>query len=291
MHKLFDKTNCTLGEGPLWHPGLKGLVWFDIIEKKLFFKQQANAVAQVWSFDQHVSAAAIIDERSILIAAETELFKFDLISSAKKTLIYLEADNPHTRSNDGRADKNGGFWIGTMGKEAQLGLGSIYRYYAGKLTKLFSNISISNAICFSPDGSIAYFADTAKHILYKVNLDAAGFPISERQVFLDFKDSLKNPDGAVSDAAGNLHIAMWGSFTVETYNPQGTLINKTLLPAQNVSCPAFGAVADKGVDTLFVTSASQGLNPTHKDFQQAGQTFMLEYPNFKGVLDLAIKLD
>jgi 2-dehydro-3-deoxyphosphogalactonate aldolase len=42
-----------------------------------------------------------------------------LTTGSLETLCALEAENPLTRSNDGRADPQGGFWIGTMGKNAQ----------------------------------------------------------------------------------------------------------------------------------------------------------------------------
>ena len=72
----------------------------------------------------------------------------------------LEADNPVTRSNDGRADPWGGFWIGTMGFNAEPQAGAIYRYYKGEVLPIVRNITISNAICFAPDRSCAYYTDT-----------------------------------------------------------------------------------------------------------------------------------
>ena len=149
---IFSDTVCTLGEGPLWHPERKQLFWFDIVGKKLLSRTAAGE--QVWSFDDHVSAAGWIDRTRLLIASERALFTFDVDTGAQDHVVALEADNAVTRSNDGRADPQGGFWIGTMGKEKERKAGAIYRYYRGEVRKLVDQVTVSNAICFSPDGPI-----------------------------------------------------------------------------------------------------------------------------------------
>ncbi|MEL6588225.1 MAG: SMP-30/gluconolactonase/LRE family protein, partial [Pseudomonadota bacterium] len=129
MTEIYDTRRCNLGEGPLWHPTRQELFWFDIIGKTLHSK------AQSWTFDEHVSAAGWVDDTTLLVASETALFRFDLTTGDRTDICALEADNPVTRSNDGRADPQGGFWIGTMGKEAEPKAGAIYRFYKGELRK------------------------------------------------------------------------------------------------------------------------------------------------------------
>ncbi len=73
---------------------------------------------------------------------------------------------------------SGTFWIGTMGRRAERGAGAIYALHRGEIVRLFPNISIPNAICFSPDGATGYFADSAENVLYRVALDpGTGLPI------------------------------------------------------------------------------------------------------------------
>ena len=145
MPEIFDPRKCALGEGPLWHPLRQQLFWFDILGKQLLSRKDGAQMA--WQFDEHVSAAGWIDRDTLLIASETCLQKFDLTTGTGQPLIALEADNDVTRSNDGRADPWGGFWIGTMGKSTERRAGKIYRYFEGALTVLFDEITISNAIC------------------------------------------------------------------------------------------------------------------------------------------------
>lgn len=256
MANIFSSTICTLGEGPLWHPEEQVLYWFDIIGKRLFRSDGTDE--QSWDFDEHVSAAGWVDTGVLLIASETSLSMFDTQTGESTFIHPLESDNPITRSNDGRADPWGGFWIGTMGKNAEPGAGAIYRYYDGTLTKLFDKITISNAICFAPDRSHAFYTDTRKRKILKVALDDDGYPDGKPTLFTDLNDEGLNPDGAVVDADGNLWVAQWGASRVACYGPDGVLIRAIAVPASQTSCPAFGG-AD--LSTLYITSAADGLNP------------------------------
>ncbi|MGX1495277.1 sugar lactone lactonase YvrE [Labrenzia sp. MBR-25] len=254
MSTVFDERQCTLGEGPLWHPERKQLFWFDILNKRLLSRD--NGTEKTWQFDEYVSAAGWVSRAELLIASSSKLFLFNLETEASAKICDLEADNAVTRSNDGRADPKGGFWIGTMGFGAENGAGSIYRYYKGELRKLFSGITISNAICFSPDGNTAYFADTDTLTIQQVALDAEGWPAANPTLFTDLSSDGFNPDGAVIDSEGYLWNAHWGASHVARYSPDGKFAEAISMPAKQISCPAFGG-AD--LQTLFATSAADGL--------------------------------
>ena len=125
---IFDSRICELGEGALWHPLRRQFFWFDILGKKLHSVEEGEA--RTWSFVELVSAAGWVSRDVLLIAGERDLFLFDLETEEIETVAELEADDPGTRSNDGRADRQGGFWIGTMGKRGgdDPGRGSIWRW-------------------------------------------------------------------------------------------------------------------------------------------------------------------
>ena len=254
---LFDPRPCRLGEGPLWHPERGQLFWFDILGRRLLTR--SGEETDEWSFERHVSAAGWTGANTLLIANETALCHFDLTRGTSEEIAALEADNPVTRSNDGRADPWGGFWIGTMGKQAEREAGAIYRYYRGELRRVFDRITISNAICFSPDGNWLYFADTRRRKVWRQALrDSDGWPAeSDPELFLDLTSEELNPDGAVVDSAGHIWIAQWGASRVARYTPEGRLERSIGFPAQQISCPAFGGPS---LATIFATSASDGLS-------------------------------
>jgi sugar lactone lactonase YvrE len=263
---IFDARACQLGEGPLWHPVREQLFWFDINGRRLLTRKGDNA--QEWHFAEMVSAAGWTGNDSLFIASETGLFEFDLDIGTRTPVCALEAHNPATRSNDGRADPQGGFWIGTMGRNEEPGAGAIWRWYRGELRRLYPAISIPNAISFTPDGRTAHFADTVTGQVMRVGLDAEGWPKGQPQVYLDLKHEGLNPDGSVVDAEGRLWLAEWGAARVACYAPDGTRVMTVAFPAPHTSCPAFGGT------TLFCTTALHHMTGTararHPD---AGCTF------------------
>lgn len=264
LAEVFDPRVCELGEGPLWHPVREQLFWFDIPGKRLLTRK--DGAASEWRFDECVSAAGWIDRDRLLIASETRLFQFDLVTGHQADLCDLEAALPATRSNDGRADPNGGFWIGTMGKNAERGLGAFYRWYRGALRKLVTGITISNAVCFSPDGRLAYFCDTTTRRIQKQVLDGEGWPVGDPETFTIVADEGAFPDGAVVDSEGCLWNAQWGVGRVQRYDAVGQEIARIDVPAVQTSCPAFGGPE---LTDLYITTAAIGRSEV-----AAGQTFV-----------------
>lgn len=266
---VFDQTRCALGEGPLWHPGRGQLFWFDILGHRLMTR--TGGETQVWQFAEHVSAAGWVDNDRLLIASETKLFLFDVETGASETVVLLEADDPTTRSNDGRADPWGGFWIGTMGKLKEKGAGSIWRFYRGEVRRLFPGITIPNAICFAPDGGHAHFTDTTTGVVMRQRLDPGeGWPTGEPEPWLDLRPEGLHPDGAVCDAQGNFWNAQWGARRVACYDAAGHFQHAVGFPADHTSCPAFGG---PGLTTLYCTSALEELSDAQMDVPEQGMTF------------------
>ena len=266
--EVFDPRVTELGEGPLWHPDRGQFFWFDILGMRLLTEGGKD-----WAFDEHVSAAGWVDRTRLMVASETALFLFDVDTGARESVCPLEAENPVTRSNDGRADPQGGFWIGTMGKSKEPEAGAIYRWYRGGLRKLYGNINVSNAICFAPSGDRAYFSDTDTHKIMTVGLDADGWPSGDPTVFLDLTSEAIRPDGAVVDAEGILWNAQFGAGRVAAYAPDGRFLKAIQIPAPNTTCPAFGG-AD--LTDLYCTTATAGMDADAlAKTPDAGKTFRI----------------
>ncbi|WP_424970559.1 SMP-30/gluconolactonase/LRE family protein [Dinoroseobacter sp. S76] len=269
---LYDDRPCALGEGPLWHPERQQLFWFDITGQRMLSRDGSGPLE--WQFDEMVSAAGWVDHDTLLIASETALATFDLTEGESQFLAPLEADNPATRSNDGRADPWGGFWIGTMGKGAEPGAGAIYRYFDGEVQKLVPGITISNAICFDRDRGCAYYTDTPTRQVMRLPLGTDGWPAGAAELAVDLRADALNPDGAVTDKEGNLWIAQWGASRVACYSPEGAFLRAVDCPGRHASCPAFGGEA---LDRLFITTAREGLSTeTLEEAPENGCVFAAE---------------
>jgi sugar lactone lactonase YvrE len=160
-----------------------------------------------------------------------------------------------------------------MGKRAEPGAGAVYRWFRGELRRLFSGISIPNSICFTPDGRMAHFSDSARRQVMRVALDGDGWPVGTPEVFLDLTGGAAEPDGAVVDASGVLWLAEWNGSGVSAFAPDGSHVRHVPVAAAQSSCPAFGG-AD--LSTLFVTSALQGLDAAARLAEpQGGMTFAI----------------
>ncbi len=177
---LFADHVAELGEGPGYDPLSGNVWWFDILGQKLIEKNWDSGEIHVHALGMKASALAVIDRDRQLIVSEHGLFIRER-ANGRLTLHHpLEAENDVTRSNDARVHPSGSFWIGTMGKSRdRCRLDLVVSRRPGE--KLFSGITITNSICFSSDGKIAYFADTDRNIIWRVDTDPeTGLPISDK---------------------------------------------------------------------------------------------------------------
>ncbi len=271
---VFDATPCSLGEGPTFDPDTNTAWWFDILGKTLIEKTPGAAQATLHRLPVMGSALAVIDAERQLLVCENGLYLRTVGDGALSLLIPLEADNGVTRSNDSRVHPCGAFWIGTMGKNAEPGAGAIYHYFRGDIRRIFADISISNAICFSADGATGYFSDTATGQVMRVDLDPeTGLPTATPTVFLDKRaDIAGGPDGAVVDGDGLFWNARWGASCVAAFDASGNCVETIELPATQVTCPALIAGG-----RMIATSAATGLDEQQLAEQPlAGHTFLLD---------------
>ncbi|MEQ8305347.1 MAG: SMP-30/gluconolactonase/LRE family protein [Hoeflea sp.] len=268
---------CMLGEGPTFDPHTGTAWWFDILGKILFEHVLVTGAIRQHPLPAMGSVLARVDADRQIVATEAGLYLRQTGTGAMELVTPIEADAAATRSNDGRVHQSGALWFGTMGKNAENGAGTIYHVARGTVTKLYPGISIPNAICFSPDGAIAYFTDTAVNKLMQVAVDpATGLPTGEPEVLVDHSGGDGGIDGAVCDTDGVIWNARWGAGCVDAYSPSGEHLLSLEVPASKSTCPAFVG-ADAG--RLLVTSAKEGMSQEQLERNpEAGNTFILNHP-------------
>lgn len=253
--------HCLLGEGPVWDHRLSCLWFTDIQSAQLLRLDWPSGELTRFNLPERLGSLGLTEDPEQLVCA----FASGLALYAPATGIcqWLGKTEPHYRGirmNDGRVDRQGRFWAGSMVENRKLAEGeggSLYRLGSRDSLPVVmrGGIAISNATCFAPDGSALYFTDTPTQEILRYPLDAATGAIGEPLVFAQLTGEAY-PDGADVDAQGRLWNAEWGSGRVTAYNPDGTPFAQIDLPVSQVTCPTFGGAE---FDLLFVTSAREGL--------------------------------
>lgn len=250
-----------LGEGIQWN-ALDGCVWWtDIPNRRIHRWSLARRSSEAFELPERAGSFAFIENADeLLVAFESGFARHCPTSGRTHWMERPETGASGRRFNDGRADRQGRFWAGTMVENAAVaGPGSASLYCIdgrGAMSRHIDGIQVSNGLCFSPDSRHCYFADSPTRHILRFAFDAASGRLGAREVFVQAPAG-GFPDGAAVDSDGCLWSAQWGGGQVIRYTPSGHIDQILPVPVRQPSCVAFGG---PGLDLLFVTSAREGLS-------------------------------
>jgi sugar lactone lactonase YvrE len=270
----------TLGEGVQWDAAGQALWWTDIQARRLHRYGWENRTVESFDMPERVGSFGLIEGSDKIIAAfESGIALYDLAGGASQWL--LRPGHSGVRFNDGRVDRQGRFWAGTMEEgEPRSGRGSLYcTDRDGRVHQRESGIMISNGLCWSLDGRTLYFADSALRTMYAYDANTADGTISNRRVFARTPEGA-HPDGATIDADGYLWSAQWGASRIARYAPSGKLDRIFDVPVSQPTCLAFGG---PNLDHLFVTSARDGLSGAELAGQSGAGDIFVYKVEYRGV--------
>jgi sugar lactone lactonase YvrE len=255
------KVKNILGEGIIWDAVGGAVWWTDIDGSKLYRYYWADKQLDHWITPERLGCFALMADSDYLICGFASGFAyFNPHNSEIADLQWLEKieqDNPGTRLNDGRADRQGRFWAGTMVESGDQGSGALYCLDQQlQVTSKVSGLSISNGLCWSPDSKIMYHTDTPSQRINAYDFDAVTGAISNQRCLIRTEKGCF-PDGSTVDAEGYIWNAQWGASQVVRYSPEGEVDFVLPLPFSQPTCVAFGGPQ---LDRLFITSATQGLD-------------------------------
>jgi L-arabinonolactonase len=281
--KIVSQSRDRVGESPIWDEQDQALYWVDGVGAFLRRYDPIDGSETSWRLPDAVGSIALAEPGHLLVALRDGFYQFDLTTGEAKPIARLETDDPGVRFNDGRMDRKGRFICGTMRLEERTPApGKLYRLHdTGQVDLLRSEIGISNATCFSPDGATLYFADSLQGEIGSFPYDQASGTLGQRSVFANTRDLVgSGPDGAVTDAQGGLWVALPQSGRIARFRPDGALDFQIEAPSPHPSCPAFGG---PGLDVLYVTSISDSGPRLRTDHPQAGQLVAITGLGFRGV--------
>jgi L-arabinonolactonase len=263
-----------LGEGPVWVPEEQTLYWVDIQAPALQRWQPGSGAYHRWSLPSEIGSFGLRQNGGALVALRTGFAFLDLETGSMSPLLDPEADQPYTRFNDGKCDRSGRFWAGTMDEGNPNTRGALYRLDpSGDCQIMQAGIGISNGLGWSPDNRIMYYTDSIKHQIYAYDFDLQSGTIRNRRVFAETPQEYV-PDGLTVDAEGHIWSAKWDGWKVVRYAPDGSVDSEIELPVQRPTSCTFGGPELKH---LYITSARDGLTAQELARQpEAGNIFVLE---------------
>ena len=283
---ILDARNAT-GESPVWSTTEQALYWVDIPAKRLHRWSPADGKEQSWQASQMLACIAQTGNGNWIAAMENGLFAITPHADGSldsRLLASVTHAQPGMRFNDGRCDRQGRFWAGSMLMDMAAGapVGAMYRYSAGQtepLTAQLQGFIVPNGLAFSPDGNTLYLSDSHPDVqkIWAFDYDTDSGTPHNRRLFVDMSKHPGRPDGAAVDAEGCYWICGNDAGLIHRFTPEGKLDRSLAVPVKKPAMCAFGG-AD--LDTLFVTSIRPAGDLA--DQPLAGGVFALR-PGVKGL--------
>ncbi len=253
-----------LGESPFWQANKGGWLWWCDIPGKVLHTVQPSTMAHAWwHFDVEPCSCAPLPDGKLMLAMRDGLYRFTP-PTRKLELLAPPPYNPaQERFNDGKADAQGRFWVGTI-YEPRTPQAALYRWAGfGGLQRMADGITVSNGLAFSADSRTLYWSDTKAHTIYAFDMEPLGGSIRNRRVFAQFppRDPAQplsayggRPDGAAMDVEGCYWVAMFEGARVLRLSPEGRVLAEIKLPVRCPTMPCFGG---DDMQTLYITTARE----------------------------------
>jgi sugar lactone lactonase YvrE len=284
-----------LGEHPIWSEEEQSLYWLDILGSKINRFDPETGRNHVWELPVFPGCFAFRKGSGAVLAAHNGIYDVDFLTGGTELILPATHDPAILRFNDGRTDRQGRFWAGTVRRDMDrdnTAENAYYRYDSRGLTKMLTNVGLTNGTAFSPSGKIMYRAQSETRQIFAYDYDTAtGTPSNER-LFVALPEEYGMPDGATID----MHGAYWVAVAVPPgsdskagvlrFLPDGSLDLFIALPVPFVTMPAFGG---RNLSTLYITTARLEAFMPDGVPEGAGDIFAVETP-FQGVPETPFQL-
>jgi sugar lactone lactonase YvrE len=275
--ELVLDARAELGEGPVWDDRTGRLVWVDILGRALHALDPRTGADEVLDVGALVGAAVPRAAGGWMLAVQDGFARLPDWEGGPELVAPVEADVPDNRFNDGKCDRAGRFWAGTMALDERDGAGALYRLDGdGRVTRVIAGVGISNGLAWSADDTRMYYVDSLTGRVDVLDYDAATGEVADRRPAVTLEPGAPLPDGMSIDAEGRLWVALFGGGAVRCYAPDGTLEAEVAVDASQVTSCAFG---DEDLGTLYITSAARAVRDAEP---HAGGVFRVR-PGVRGL--------
>ena len=254
---IIYQKNLILGEGPIWMPDTKSLIWLDIKGKSLHtfyyitknFREKNLVKTTTWILP-------ILNSNSFLVGTEDGVEEYDYNENKFELKLSIEGDLPNNRLNDAKIDQNGNLWFGTMDNTEKEQSGSFYCLKPNyELIKIDDSYTVTNGPAITNDDKKLYHVSSLqkKVFCYEKNNTV----LSNKRIFFELDQKDGYPDGLTIDEENFIWLAVWGGAKVVRISPDGEVDKIIKFPTSQITSCVFGG---SEMNILFVTSASVGKN-------------------------------
>jgi len=253
-----------LGESVVWSARDDALLWVDIEAGRVLQTDLSSGATTFRAFPQQTGFVHPTSDGTWLVGQHDKVISYNPSAERAEPFVTLEPEDLGNRTNDATCDRAGNLWVGTMnlpGADDFRPTGSFYRIDgAGAVSTLDTGLYIPNGVAFSPDGTVAYWADTYKtrRVVWQADYDAATGRVGRKSVFFQLDEAQGRPDGATVDAAGCYWIAAVRGWQLLRFTPGGELDLVVRLPVERPTKLAFGG---SDLNTIFISTISAELAP------------------------------
>lgn len=287
---LLVDCRAALGEGLTWAARQQAWMWTDIEGARLWRHHPASGRTQSWRLPDRAGTFVVCRSGRVLLGLAKQLAWGTLDDAADavacEPIVDVEPEQPTTRVNDGRTDRDGNFVFGTMDEApGHPATAHLYQFSMRRgLRRLnVGTVGITNSIAFSPDGGTMYFCDSMTRRILCGEYDADAARVEGIRPFVVLAPEHGMPDGSIVDADGALWNAQWGGSAVRRYALDGTLLATSEVPAAHVTCPAFGGPS---LDVLCTTTARIDIDAAWLDAHpETGGVFCIDAHDAKGIAE------
>ena len=272
---------AVLGEGPVWVAREQALYWLDIKGRRLFRINDKGF--REWSTPMRVGSIAPREGGGFIAGTDGGFYTVEVGDELAFTRLFdPEEDLPDNRFNDGKVDRDGRFWAGTMDDTEQAAVGTLYRLEdINRSTIIDQGYGVTNGPAFSPSGDWMYHTDSVRRRIYRFPLAPDG-TVGAREIFLHFSAQEGYPDGMTVDAEGCLWVAFWDGWAVRRFGPDAALLDTIEVPVQRPTSIAFGG---PDLDRMYITSARVGLDETALAVQPYAGALLMVEAGIKGIAE------
>lgn len=245
-----------LGEGPFWSPEDQVLYWLDIFQPTINRYAPESGQNAAVTLPEPIYAAGRRAGGGFVASMESGFAT--LTPSYELEAIANPNRGQDVNFNDGKVDSYGRFWSGTMARDWESPIGTLFRLDPdGSVHAMQGGIVLSNGLGWNPDGTIMYHTDFKHRTIYAYDFDSGAGTISGRRPFIVLTESDGFPDGLTVDGEGCLWVAHWDGWCVTRHDERGREILRIDFPVPRPTCPAFGG---RDMSVLYVTSAAMHLS-------------------------------